>query len=105
MDKWCVIRGPYTDVVREWLDIQLVATHTDAIGRLIYVPFVVLVLFLISRVSYIDNIPLTMSLLFSDKSTGKFALFRWRRRLPSTVATAPKATHEPQLPWFFTDVI
>jgi hypothetical protein len=41
--------------LNEWISIQVIARHTEAVGNLIYYPFVVIILMLISRSSYFDN--------------------------------------------------
>ena len=43
------------DPGREWVDIQFVAMRTEAVGRLIYHPFIVLVLLLVARSTLFDN--------------------------------------------------
>jgi hypothetical protein len=43
------------EYTREWLKIQLIAERTQEIGQLIYYPFVIIILMLISRSTYFDN--------------------------------------------------
>ena len=52
-------------LVSEWLDIQVIARHSVAIGRLVYAPVIVIVLMIASRASYFDNwaFPLGLSLV------------------------------------------
>ena len=45
-----------------WISIQVIARHTQAVGNLIYYPFVVIILMLISRSSYFDNWHLPLGL-------------------------------------------
>jgi hypothetical protein len=40
---------------REWLDINLIGAQTDAVGKLIYYPMIVILLMLLARTSYLDN--------------------------------------------------
>ena len=43
------------DSGREWIDIQFVAKRTEAVGKLVYYPFVVLVLLIVARSSLFDQ--------------------------------------------------
>lgn len=43
------------EYIEEWLKIQLIADRTHEIGQLIYYPFIVIILMLISRSTYFDN--------------------------------------------------
>ena len=50
----------------EVLNIKLIASRTDSISRLIYNPFLVLFLMIISRITYFDHwdLPLGLSIIF-----------------------------------------
>ena len=50
-------------VLGEWLDIQLIAQHSERIERLVYGPFVVLALLFMGRLRYIDNFPWPVPLI------------------------------------------
>lgn len=41
--------------IREWMLVRLIARRTDAIGRLIFYPFIVWFIMFISRINYFDN--------------------------------------------------
>ncbi len=43
------------EYIEEWLKIQLIADRTHEIGQLIYYPFIIIILMLISRSTYFDN--------------------------------------------------
>jgi hypothetical protein len=51
-----------TRYLNGWISIQVIARHTEAVGNLIYYPFVVIILMLISRSSYFDNWHLPLGL-------------------------------------------
>ena len=50
----------------EWLGIQFIAKRTEAVGRLIFYPFIVLFLMIVSRNSFFDHFdwPISLLLLF-----------------------------------------
>ena len=43
------------ELVHGWLNIQVIARHSVALGRLVYAPVIVIVLMIASRASYFDN--------------------------------------------------
>jgi hypothetical protein len=43
------------DGIAEWLDIRFIASHTQAVGKLIYWPFIVLLIMFVARNPYFDN--------------------------------------------------
>ena len=47
----------------EWLDIQLIAKRTEAIGKFIYYPFIVLFIMIAARNNFFDRFDWPMSLL------------------------------------------
>ena len=51
----------------EWVKIQLVAERTSEIGQLIYYPFLIIIIMLLSRNSYFDNwgMPLGLAVVIS----------------------------------------
>ncbi len=50
----------------EWIDIQFIAAHTKAIGKLVYYPFIILVLLIFARSKIFDNwdMPIGLVLVF-----------------------------------------
>lgn len=55
LEETCRTLNVTQSVATEWNKIQLIAERTNEIGRLIYYPFAVIVLMLLSRSSYFDN--------------------------------------------------
>jgi hypothetical protein len=58
MDK-SIKAGPE---IKEWVLIQLVAKRTDAVGKLIFYPFIVWFIMFISRINLFDNWPTPVGL-------------------------------------------
>ncbi len=56
-------RGVHPSLAREWLSIDLIAKRTDAIGHLIYFPFIVLFLMFVARHPYFDRWDLPVGLI------------------------------------------
>jgi hypothetical protein len=54
--------------------IRLVAKRTEVVGKMIYYPFIVLILMILSRLKYFDNIPIPIGLRIS---MFLFALLAW----------------------------
>ncbi|VAW90641.1 FIG00857328: hypothetical protein [hydrothermal vent metagenome] len=56
----------YHSYVSEWLNVQLIADRTQTVGRLLYYPFFIIVLMLLSRSTYFDNwsFPLPLVIIF-----------------------------------------
>jgi hypothetical protein len=50
----------------EWIDIQFIAAHTKVVGKLVYYPFIILVLVIFARSKIFDNwdIPIGLALIF-----------------------------------------
>lgn len=50
----------------EWLDIEFIAAHTKEVGKLVYYPFIMLVLMMFARSKIFDNwdMPIGLALLF-----------------------------------------
>ena len=50
----------------EWIDIQFIAAHTKAVGKLVYYPFIILVLMIFARSKIFDNwdMPIGLVLIF-----------------------------------------
>jgi hypothetical protein len=57
--------------IAEWLDIRFIASHTEAVGRLIYYPFIVLLVMFVARNRYFDdwNFPISLIVVFLLNST------------------------------------
>jgi hypothetical protein len=55
-----------TDGLAEWLDIKFIAYHTEAVGKLIYYPFIVLLIMFLARNRYFDNwdFPILLIIIF-----------------------------------------
>jgi hypothetical protein len=55
----------------EWLDIKFIASHTEAVGKLIYFPFIVLLVMFVARNRYFDNwnFPISLIILFLLNAT------------------------------------
>jgi len=55
----------------EWLDIKFIASHTQAVGRLIYYPFIVLLIMFLARSPYFDRwgFPISLIAIFLLNST------------------------------------
>jgi hypothetical protein len=64
--QWASMRGLQAGDVDGFLDVQLVAGVTEPIGRLLYWPFVVIALLILSRISWFDDWgwPLSFLLVF-----------------------------------------
>ncbi|MHC4741553.1 MAG: hypothetical protein ACYS8Z_06570 [Planctomycetota bacterium] len=45
----------YDDAYAEWLDIKFIAARTEAVGKLIYYPFIILFIMILARNRYFDN--------------------------------------------------
>lgn len=58
----------------EWLDIKFIASHTEAVGKLIYYPFIVLLIMFVARSRYFDvwDLPILLIIIYLLNST--FAL-------------------------------
>jgi hypothetical protein len=50
----------------EWLDIKFIASHTQAVGKLIYYPFIILLVMIVARNRYFDNwnFPISLTIVF-----------------------------------------
>jgi hypothetical protein len=59
------------DGLAEWLDIRFIASHTQAVGKLIYYPFIVLLVMFAARNRYFDNwdFPISLIIIFLVNST------------------------------------
>jgi hypothetical protein len=59
------------DGLAEWLDIKFIASHTEVIGKLIYWPFIVLLIMFVARNRYFDNwdFPIPLIIIFLLNST------------------------------------
>lgn len=51
------------DGLAEWLDIKLIASHTEVVGRMIYYPFILLLIMIASRNTLFDNWDFPVSLI------------------------------------------
>jgi hypothetical protein len=49
--------------VNEYIYIRVIAKHSEVVGRLIYYPFLVMIVMLVSRIRYFDNWDLPLGLL------------------------------------------
>lgn len=70
------------DPFDEWLDIRLIASRTEAVGKLIYYPFIVLLLMIVSRNGLFDNWnwPLSMTIIYSiDVALALYCGMKMRR--------------------------
>jgi hypothetical protein len=70
LDKFCEEYGVTADGgthVREYVKIQLVQTHTEAVGRLIPYPFIVLALMILARSTVFDswNFPVSLAIVLT----------------------------------------
>lgn len=77
----------------EWLDIKFIAAHTEAVGKLIYYPFIILLIMFVARTPYFDNwdFPISLIIIFLLNST--YALvcaMRLRREAEKTRELAIK---------------
>lgn len=59
----------------EWMDIKLIAKHTDTVGRLIYYPFIVIVVMIVARSEYLDNWRWSVPLAFVVALNLAYALY------------------------------
>jgi hypothetical protein len=48
-------RGMEEEDVREWLNIRLIAMRTSVVGKLIYYPFIVMLIMIVARHGFTDN--------------------------------------------------
>jgi hypothetical protein len=53
--RWAARRPLDTDDLADYLDIQFIARRTEVVAKLIYYPFVVLALLILSRLAVFDN--------------------------------------------------
>jgi hypothetical protein len=60
-----------SDGLAEWLDVKFIASHTEATGKLIYWPFIVLLIMFVARNRYFDNwdFPIPLIIIFLLNST------------------------------------
>lgn len=58
----------------EWLDIKFIASHTEAVGKLIYYPFFILLIMFVARSRYFDNWDLPILLIIIYLLNATFAL-------------------------------
>ncbi|MHC4645312.1 MAG: hypothetical protein ACYTBJ_07410 [Planctomycetota bacterium] len=63
------------DEFDEWLDIKLIARRTQAVGKLIYYPFIVLLIMLVSRSRFFDNWNWPIGLIVIFTLNTSFALY------------------------------
>ena len=63
-----------TDGLAEWHDIKFIASHTEAVGKLIYYPFIVLLIMFLSRNRYFDNWDFPISLIIISLINFTYAL-------------------------------
>jgi hypothetical protein len=66
---------PPNDLLREYLDIDFIARGTDFVGRLIYYPFIVISLLIISRSSIFDHWTWPVALLIIVGFNAGYAAF------------------------------
>lgn len=61
----------YDKALAEWLDIKFIASHTEAVGKLIYYPFIILLIMFVARSRYFDNwnFPISLIIIFLLNST------------------------------------
>jgi hypothetical protein len=59
----------------EWIDIEVIAKHTAAVGPLIYYPFIVMAVMIIARNSYFDNWRWSVPLAFVVTLNLAYALY------------------------------
>jgi hypothetical protein len=68
LEKFATKRGmsAHPDDLSEWLDIRLIGERTQVVGRLIYYPFIVLLLMIVARSSLFDrwSLPWELILVF-----------------------------------------
>lgn len=55
----------------EWLDIKFIAAHTEVVGKLIYYPFIILLIMFVARSRYFDNwdFPISIIIIYLLNST------------------------------------
>jgi hypothetical protein len=72
---------PPGKLLDEYLDIDLIATRTEVVGGLIYYPFVLITLMIVSRISLFDNWTWPVGLLIVIGGNGAYAAWSaWRLR-------------------------
>lgn len=72
---------PPGKLLDEYLDIDLIATRTEVVGGLIYYPFVLITLLIVSRISLFDNWTWPAGLLIVIAGNGTYAAWSaWRLR-------------------------
>jgi len=66
VESCCGQFGVHPGFAMEVLNIKLIASRTDTISRLIYYPFLVLFLMILSRITYFDDwdLPLGLAIIF-----------------------------------------
>jgi len=78
--RWKVSTTPPSDVpperlLDEYLDIDLIATRTEVVSSLIYYPFVLITLHIISRISLFDNWTWPLALFVALACNGGYAIW------------------------------
>lgn len=59
----------------EWLDIKFIASHTEAVGKLIYYPFIILLIMFVARNRYFDSWNWPISLIIIYLMNSIYALY------------------------------
>ena len=59
------LRGMHSDDISDWLDVQLIAKRTEVISRLVYLPFIVLTIMIISRLTIFDRLGFSPPLIIT----------------------------------------
>lgn len=81
----------------EWLDIKFIACHTEVVGKLIYWPFIILLIMFVARNRYFDNwdFPKFLIVIFLLNSTlALVCAMRLRREAEKTRELAIKRLHK-----------
>jgi hypothetical protein len=68
-------RGMNPEDVEDWLDVKLIAERTELIGRMIFYPFTVLTIMILSRLNFFDrwDWPVSLLLIMSMNAVYAFA--------------------------------
>jgi hypothetical protein len=98
--RWSRTEGatvPSNDLLREYLDIDFIAGGTDFVGRLIYYPFIVISLLIVSRSSIFDHWTWPVALLIIvgfNAGYAAFSVFYLRRTAERARQISLKRLHD-----------
>ncbi len=75
LEKFRKERNMDPSLLEEWLDIRFIAERTDSIGKMMYYPFLILFLMVVSRHTAFDNWDFPLGLIIILSLSAMFALW------------------------------